>query len=117
MKKIILFGSIACSVALLYACKKDSKTENTPTEETSDIIDPVALSAAIKVGYGASSIPGEMPAASTDASAPKLFTEGYDNRTYTAISNRYVIIYPQSSTGYVAGYYVKINGAGNYFKI
>jgi hypothetical protein len=118
MKKIILFSAIACSVALFYACKKDSTTTTTPpTKDSSDIIDPVALSAAIKVGYGATSITGEMPATSTEAAAPKLQVEGYDNRIYNAISNRYVIIYPQSSTGYVAGYYVKINGAGSYFKI
>lgn len=114
MKKIILFSAVACSMAF-YACKKDSKTDTTPTtNEPSPAIDPVALSAAVKIGY-ATSVTGEIPAATTDG--PTLLKDGYENRTYYAISNRYVVIYPQSGNGFVAGYYVKINGAQTYFKV
>jgi hypothetical protein len=115
MKKIILFSAVACSMAF-YACKKDSKTDTaTPTtEEPSTSIDPVALSAAVKIGY-ATSATGDIPAATADG--PTLLKDGYDNRTYYAISNRYVVIYPQSDKGFVAGYYVKINGAQTYFKV
>jgi hypothetical protein len=115
MKKIILFSAVVCTIALFHACKKDSSSTKPPTtEELADTIDPVALSATIKVGHG-TSITGEMPA--TTAGGPTLLTEGYDNRTYEAISNRYIVIYPQSDKGYVAGYYVKINGANSYFKV
>lgn len=114
MKKIILFSALACCVAFFYACSKDSTPADTATEEPADTIDPVALSATVKVGY-ATSVIGDIPAASTDG--PTLLTEGYDKRVYTAINNRYIVIYPQSDKGYVAGYYIKINGAGSYFKI
>ena len=118
MKKIILFSAVVCTIAFFHACKKDNSEAKPPTTEeptdTTDTIDPVALSATIKVGYG-TSVTGEMPTAT--AGGPTLLTEGYDNRSYEAISNRYIVIYPQSDKGYVAGYYVKINGASSYFKI
>jgi hypothetical protein len=114
MKKIILFSAVACSMAF-FACKKDSKTDTTPpTDETSASIDPVALSAAVKIGY-ATNMTGDLPAPSADG--PTLFIDGYENRTYYAVNNRYVVIYPQSDKGFVAGYYVKINGAQTYFKV
>lgn len=113
MKKIILFSAVACMA--LFACKKDSKTDTTtPDTDESAAIDPVALSAAVKIGF-ATSTKGDLPAAS--AGGPTLYIDGYDNRTYYAINNRYIVIYPQSDKGFVAGYYVKINGADNYFKI
>jgi hypothetical protein len=114
MKRIILFSVVACSMAF-FACKKDSKTDTTtPTDETVASIDPVALSAAVKIGY-ATNITGDLPAASADG--PTLYIDGYENRTYYAVNNRYVVIYPQSDKGFVAGYYVKINGAQTYFKV
>jgi hypothetical protein len=115
MKKIILFSAIACSVAF-YSCKKDDNKDTTApvTEIPKDSIDPVALSAAVKVA-NATSATGELPA--TTDGAPVLLTDGYDMRTYYAVNNRYVVIYPRSTTGFVSGYYVKINGANNYFKI
>jgi hypothetical protein len=112
MKKIILFSAVACMA--FFACKKDSKTDTTTPDESSTGIDPVALSAAVKIGF-ASSTAGDLPAASADG--PTLLIDGYDNRTYYAINNRYIVIYPQSDKGFIAGYYVKINGANNYFKI
>jgi hypothetical protein len=114
MKRIILFSAVACSMAF-FACKKDSKTDTTtPTDETSASIDPVALSAAVKIGY-ATNITGDLPAPSADG--PTLYIDGYENRTYYAVNNRYIVIYPQSDKGFVAGYYVKINGAQTYFKV
>lgn len=116
MKKIILFSAVAFGVAF-YSCKKDSKTETTPVTETpTAVIDPVALSAAVKLP-NATSTTGDLPASSSSSEAPVLLTDGYDMRTYYAVNNRYVVIYPRSTTGFIAGYYVKINGAGNYFKI
>jgi hypothetical protein len=114
MKKILLLSAVACSI-LLYACKKDDKT-TTPVTEVPNPMDPVTLSSNIKIGY-ATNVKGDIPAASTSSDAPLLSTDGYDNRTYTAISGRYVVIYPESSQGYIQGYYVKINGADSYFKV
>ncbi|SEW12850.1 hypothetical protein SAMN05428988_2317 [Chitinophaga sp. YR573] len=101
----------------LYACKKDSTSTSTPLTETpADTIDPIALSAGAKVGYGAINVKGTFPLASSDANAPVLDTL-YNGRVYDAISNRYIVIYPRVSAGYLAGYYLKINGADSYFKI
>jgi hypothetical protein len=114
MKKIILFSVAACSLAF-YACKKDSNNDTTaPIDIPVDTLDASALTAATTVGF-ASNVKGDIPAASSDG--PLLRVDGYDNRTYSAISDRYIVIYPQSASGYIAGYYVKINGADSYFKV
>jgi hypothetical protein len=115
MKKIILFSVAACSLAF-YACKKDSNNDTTipPVDIPADTLDATALTAATTVGF-ATNVKGDIPAASSDG--PLLKVDGYDNRTYSAISDRYIVIYPQSVSGYIAGYYVKINGADSYFKV
>lgn len=116
MKKIILFSVVACSVAF-YACKKDDKdTTTTPpdTQIPADTLNPSALSAGTTVG-SAISAKGDIPA--TSSGAPVLEVDGYDNRTYYAVSGRYIVIYPKSASGFIAGYYVKINGADSYFKV
>lgn len=123
MKKVILFSAVTCSVAF-YACKKDinNVTETLPavidTTYTSagPAIDPVALAASVTVGYG-TSVQGAMPEATSGTQAPVLNTDGYENLTYYAINNRYVVIYPHSVSGDVSGYYVTINGSGSYFKV
>jgi hypothetical protein len=121
MKKIFLFSAVSCSLAF-YACKKDTNniTETLPqtydtTYSHTPAIDPVALAAGVKVGNGTSAT-GQIPAP-TGSSAIVLDTEGYENLTYYAISNRYVAIFPHVSTGTVAGYYLQINGSGSHFKI
>jgi hypothetical protein len=115
MKKILLFSALACMA--FSACKKDSTPETAPVkEETVKTIDPIALSAGVKIGYGATNVKGAIPTVSTDANAPVLDTL-YNDRPYDAISNRYVVIYPRVKSGYLAGYYLKINGADSYFKI
>jgi hypothetical protein len=116
MKKILLLSTAACCL-ILYACKKDSNDTTTPeTETTKPAIDPVALAANIKVGYSATSDTGAIPTASSDAGAPILDTR-YDNQTYYAVNNRYIVIYPTTLSGAVKGYYLKINGANSHFKI
>ena len=115
MKKILLLNAVACCL-IFYGCKKDNTTDNsTPVIEVpKPTIDPVTLASNIKVGYSASKDTGAIPAASADA--PVLDTR-YDNLTYSAINNRYVVIRPQSLSGAVKGYYLKINGANARFKI
>lgn len=114
MKKIILLSVAACSMAF-YACKKDSNNDTTtPIDIPADTLDASALTAATTVG-SASTVKGDIPAASSNG--PVLRVDGYDNRTYNAISDRYIVIYPQSASGFIAGYYVKINGADSYFKV
>jgi hypothetical protein len=116
MKKVLFLSAVACSIAF-YACKKDDKTTTpTPVTDTVATIDPVALSNSIKVGYGGTSIKGSIPAASTDAAAP-ILDSIYSGLTYYAVSNRYIIIKPRILDGYIAGYYLKIDGADAYFKI
>jgi len=122
MKKIFLFSAVSCSLAF-YACKKETNniTETLPpTYDTTytgqgPAIDPVALTAAVKVGNGTSAT-GQIPAPSAN-NAIVLASDGYDNRTYYAISNRYIAIYPHTSSGTVAGYYIQINGSGSHFKV
>lgn len=120
MKKTLFLSALACSMAF-YACKKDNDTTkppvvDPPVDSIVPLIDPVALSANVKIGYGGTSIAGNIPAASTDAAAPVL-DPTYDGFTYYAISNRYVVIYPALLSGYAKGYYLQINGSGSSYKI
>jgi hypothetical protein len=117
MKRILLLSAVACSL-IFYGCKKDDTTDNSDPviEIPKPAIDPVTLASNIKVGYSATKDTGAIPAASADAGAPVLDTR-YDNLTYTAINNRYVVIRPQSLSGAVKGFYLKINGANARFKI
>lgn len=121
MKKIFLFSAVICSVAF-YACKKEVNniTNTLPAEydttytQAGPAIDPVTLAAATTAAHGAT-VTGQMPASSGTALA--LEEDGFNNLTYYAINNRYVVIYPRVSRGSVAGYYVQINGAPSHIKI
>ena len=120
MKKALFLSAIACSMAF-YACKKDNDSTKPPVvdppiDSVVPVIDPVALSANVKIGYGGTSVAGNIPAASSDAAAPVL-DPNYEGLTYYAISNRYVVIYPTLLSGYVKGYYLQINGSGSSYKI
>lgn len=125
MKRSILFTALACSLAF-YACtkKEDVITDVTPppipvvidTTPAPAKIDPVKLAADVTIGYGGTSVNGTFPATSADAAAPKL-DSAYDGRTYYAVNNRYVVIYPRTTNGFVQGYYLTINGSSSYYKI
>jgi hypothetical protein len=119
MKKVLFLSAVACSMAF-YACKKDNDS-NTPVVPPVDTIaapaiDPVALATNVKIGYGGTRDSGNIPAASADANAPVL-DPLYNGITYYAISKRYLVIYPNVTSGYVKGYYLQINGAKSHFKI
>lgn len=119
MKKILLLCAVACTVTF-YACKKDSATDtNTPAPQDTvavSAIDPVALSSSVKIGYGGTSVKGAFPATTTATETPVLDSI-YNGRIYTTVNNRYVLIYPRVRSGFISGYYLKINGADSYFKI
>jgi hypothetical protein len=119
MKKILLFSAVACTVGF-YACKKDSATDTkTPTPQdtvAAPAIDPVALASSVKIGYGGTSVTGAFPATTTSAATP-LLDSIYNGRIYSTVNNRYVVIYPRVRSGFISGYYLKINGADSYFKI
>ena len=119
MKKIIILSAVACSM-LLYACKKDSDTDtSTPVPEdtiAAPAIDPVTLASTVKIGYGGTSVAGAFPTTTTTAATPVLDSI-YNGRIYNTVNNRYVVIYPRLISGFVSGYYLKINGADSYFKI
>ncbi|BAV07269.1 hypothetical protein FLA_3292 [Filimonas lacunae] len=106
-------GAALCALTT-FSCSKDKDSTVTPTVVAQ--IDPVALSAGMKVGYAATSVTGNIPAASTSADAPVLDSL-YDNVTYYAISNRYIVIRPSILSGDVQGYYIQVNGAKSYYKI
>lgn len=113
MKKILLLSAVVCMA--FYACKKDSKPEG--PEEPVKEIDPAnraELSSSIKVGYG-SIVKAELPAASGIAGAPEI--EGMNDNGLSVISGRYIVIRTWLVSGTIAGYYLQINGAGEYFNI
>jgi hypothetical protein len=122
MKKALFIGALACITAF-YACKKDGTTTTvTKTVRDTTILNSYAtglvnadtLTAGIKVAHG-SNVTGTLPAASTDAAAPKL--DSFFLKSYSVIKSRYLAIYPSITSGNIAGYYVQIAGAGSYFKL
>lgn len=122
MKKALLVAG-AIGALGFYACKKDDKTI-TVTETVNDTIintifpngqvDPNTLSEAITVAYGTKVGDSLLPAASTDAAAPKL--DSMYERIYTAVKGRYLILTPPGLSGSVTGYYFQIAGARSYYK-
>lgn len=126
MKQSLIISAVACSMAF-YACTKTETVVTTVTPPPESVvidttpafvrtIDPIALSAALTIGYGGTSTKASFPASSADAAAPKLNPD-YNGRTYYAVNNRYVVIYPRTTEGFIAGYYLTVNGADSYYKI
>jgi hypothetical protein len=117
MKKYIVGCAVVCTI-IFAACKKDkdeAPVAPTDPETVAPAIDPVKLSATLQVGYG-TSIAAAFPTATTTAGAPML-QKKYDQRMHYAINGRYVILFPHLEKGDADGYYLKVNGASNYFKI
>ena len=119
MKKLLLFGALACAVAF-YACKKDDGNDGSDTEEpekidTVHLGDRTMLATKVKVAFGIYT-PGNMPAA-TDVNGTPILNE--DKNIVNAISGRYIVIKPNfdyyEST--IKGFYVSINGSGAHFKV
>jgi hypothetical protein len=95
----------------IYSCQKEP---NAKLDDTKDISskDPDALSSAIKVWHGVRTM-GNVPAERGNA----LQLDNSTTDPLHAITGRYAIIQPQVISGDVSGYYLKINGASDYFKV
>jgi hypothetical protein len=100
---------IFISLIAFYSCQKE------PNEKVDKVIsskDPQALSSSIKVWHGIRT-QGNPPAEKGNA----LQLDNTLTDPLYAIAGRYAIIQPQVISGDVAGYYLKINGAPDYFKV
>ncbi|HEY0066882.1 MAG TPA: hypothetical protein VGB46_05955 [Flavisolibacter sp.] len=96
-------------IAMLISCQRefDPKIPGGPISSK----DPASLSAAIKVWHGVRT-QGTMP--SPAGSSLQLNPSTGPVR---AFAGRYAIIQPEVLSGNVQGYYVKLNGAPEYFKV
>jgi hypothetical protein len=110
------FSNLAClssifiiSIITFYSCQKE------PKEKIDKVIsskDPQSVSSSIKVWHGIRT-QGNPP-------AEKGSVLQLDNTLagpLYAIAGRYAIIQPEVIAGDVAGYYLEINGASDYFKV
>jgi hypothetical protein len=122
MKRILLAGTIACTVGLLSCTKEKTVTVTNTVHDTTTLtiwpsgqINGDSLSAGLKLAYSATVNNATFPAASTSADAPAL--DSLFDRTYTASKGGLLTIYPANTRGYVKGYYVQIVGAKSYFNV
>lgn len=109
MRKVLLFSAFAA--LLLQSCQK-AANDKLPEDDPISSDNPVKLSAAIKVWHGQRTT-GNMPAPT--GAVPEL--DPTANPEVKAFAGRYAIIKPTVLNGTVAGYYVGIAGAGQYFKV
>jgi len=109
MKKLLLPLITVCA-ALLFGCKKDSSSTGDPTSVSSK--DPVALFRSLKIWHGTRQA-GTAPSPTGGINAPSV-TPGEDVQ---ALNGQFAIIKPHVLNGSVAGYYVGIEGAGEYFNL
>ena len=109
MRKLFLFPlTILC---ILFACKREGSVEIPRVYPN----DPKAVSSALKVWHGVRTN-GTAPAPTSRAGSPVLDPQS-NNQVIKAIAGRYAIIEPMVTSGDVAGYYVQVNGATEYFKV
>lgn len=113
MRKIPVLHVLLLSAAatiFLYSCQKNPNADPPGSMVSSD--DPARLSAAIKVWHGKRTT-GTAPAPT--GNNPRI--DPTVNPTVFAFAGRYAIIQPEVMSGEIAGYYIGIAGAGQYFKI
>ena len=107
MKAVFFF-----SLLLLLGCKKAADNDQDSTVSPQN---PVALSKAVKVWHG-ERVTGNLPTPTNTPNTPVL-DASTNNQDIKAIAGRYAIVLPQLTSGTVAGYYVAVQGASDYFKI
>jgi hypothetical protein len=103
----LLFTAVA---VIMFSCQKEDGYVAPDDKISSD--NPAELSAALRVWHGKRTT-GNAPAPTGNIPAidPTINTE------IRAFAGRYAIIQPEVLTGEIAGYYVGIQGAGQYFKV
>ncbi|RZL96890.1 MAG: hypothetical protein EOO88_63545, partial [Pedobacter sp.] len=109
---LICVFSVTC---LMTSCKKGGNGgDNPPAEEKIDPTNAKAVSAAIKVWHG------ERKTGTVTASANPdrpVIDPSQDGEEIIAIAGRYAIIQPNIISGTLGGYYVEVEGAGEYFDV
>src|SRR5215204_2046504 len=108
MRNLLL---LPLAFVLFYSCKPDDSTETGKVNAN----DPKAVSSALKIWHG-SRVNGSLPTANSNPLGPALDPSS-NNQSIKAISGKYAVIQPQIMGGDLAGYYIKVNGAADYFKI
>ncbi|MDI3321384.1 hypothetical protein [Pinibacter soli] len=111
-----LFAVLAVSIFLFSSCQKEASATNNQIPDNSIKLSsqsPVAISNAIGVWHS-QRVTGTVPASnkSTDLKINGLKTEHIQ-----AIAGSYGYIKPIVESGDVAGYYVQVEGATDYFKV
>ena len=102
---------LSLAFVLFYSCRPDGSNETT----TINANDPKAVSNALKVWHGAR-VNGVLPAANNNPAGPVLDATT-NNQSIKALAGKYAVIQPVVTSGYLAGYYIKVNGSGDYFKV
>jgi hypothetical protein len=97
-------------ITALSSCKKDIS----PVEEKISSDNPAAISKNIKVFHG-ERIQGVQPAPKGGNNAPSI--DGPDGGSIIALAGKYAIIKPELLAGELAGYYISVTGANEYFKV
>jgi hypothetical protein len=110
MKRFFYFSVIIITAAI-FSCKKETTPDSTNTLSSKD---PVALSKSIKVWHGLR-VQGKAPLPVGGANAPEIETP--DAPIIHSFAGKFAIVKPTVVSGNIAGYYVGVNGAADYFKI
>jgi hypothetical protein len=97
------------SLFIFYACQKEP---NVKIDNEISSKDPKAISAALKVWHGIRT-EGNPPSEKGTA----LQLDNTVTGPLYAIAGRYAIIQPEVISGDVKGYFLKVNGASDYFKV
>src|SRR5215212_3335910 len=98
-------------LSLFYSCQKEPNVKLDEKKGLSSK-DPKALSLAIKVWHGVRT-QGTPP----DEKGNVLQLDNTMTGPMYAITGRYAIIQPEVISGDVSGYYLKVDGAADYFKV
>jgi hypothetical protein len=108
---VLLFAALLSgTIVTIYSCQRE--VDGTIIVPKPSSKDPAKLSASLKVWHGTRTN-GTAPASNgtTPSIDPTL------NPTVKAFAGRYAIIKPEITSGDVAGYYVTVDGSGQYFNL
>jgi hypothetical protein len=111
MKKIRLF-SIVLFALLAFSCKKDNSNNNTITENP---LDPNEVTSNFSI-FGAELKLGNPSLPSSNTTAPKLFNPIATNQAVIA-NVQFGLPILTTNIDDIAGVYVKVDGANNYFDV